>query len=248
LGDRARFADRVALVTGGTRGIGAAVSLALAQAGATVWAVYKSDRAAAAGLSAAAAGSIATIQADVSDPEAANAAVARVIAEQSRLDILVHCAGGSSDRLLLRATPDYVRDTIAGNLCSAIYTTKAALGPMLKQRYGRIVTIGSVVAATGNPGQSVYAAAKAGIEGFTRCVAREVGAKGITINCVSPGWIDTPLTAGVAEPVRERAVASTPVGRAGTPSDVARAVLFLASERASFVTGTVLQLNGGLYM
>jgi 3-oxoacyl-[acyl-carrier protein] reductase len=119
---------------------------------------------------------------------------------------------------------------------------------MLRQRYGRIVSISSVVAAAGNPGQTVYSAAKAGIEGFTRALAREVASKSVTVNCVAPGWIDTELTSAAGDSARSRAIEATPVGRAGTPDEIANAVLFLASERAAYVTGTVLQVNGGLYM
>jgi len=242
------FAGRVALVTGGTRGIGSAVTLALTAGGARVYAVYRSDDAAAAELAGRIGDPLVTVRADVADPQAAASAVDRAVQESGRLDILVNCAGGATDRLLLRATPSYVRDTLALNLESVIHTSRAALPAMLKQRYGRIVSLGSVVAGSGNPGQAVYAAAKAGIEGFTRSLAREVALKGITVNCVAPGWIDTDLTSAVPGAARERAIDATPAGRAGTPEEVADAVLFLASNRAAYVTGTVLQVNGGLYM
>ena len=242
------FAGRVALVTGGTRGIGAAITRALARADARVYAVFRSNADAAAALSAELGSPLVTVCADVADPESAVAAVERVVRESGRLDVLVNCAGGAADRLLLRATPDYVRQTLALNLESVIHCSRAALSPMLKQRYGRIVSVGSVVAASGNPGQAVYAAAKAGIEGFTRALAREVATKSVTVNCVAPGWIDTELTSAAGDAARSRAIEATPVGRAGTPAEVADAVLFLASERAAYVTGTVLQVNGGLYM
>lgn len=242
------LAGKVALVTGGTRGIGAAVSRALVAAGARVRALYRKDEAAAVALATDLGDAFSIDVCDVRDVDEASRAVGELLGWSSRLDILVNCAGGSVDRLLLRATPEYVSDTLALNLTSVIHMTRLALPAMLKNRYGRIVTLSSAVAATGNPGQSVYAAAKAGVEGFTRAVAREVAAKGVTANCVAPGWIDTDLTAGVEPTVRERAIAATPVGRAGTVEEVAHAVLYLASDRASFVTGAVLQVGGGLYM
>jgi 3-oxoacyl-[acyl-carrier protein] reductase len=243
-----QFAGRVALVTGGTRGIGAAITRALAREGARVYAVFRTNLAAATVLADEVGDDVITVCADVSEAEAANSLVERAVEESGRLDVLINCAGGAVDRLLLRATPDYVRQTLALNLESVIHCARAALTPMLRQRYGRIVSLGSVVAASGNPGQSVYAAAKAGIEGFTRSLAREVASKGVTANCVAPGWIDTELTSAAGGPARSRAIAATPVGRAGAPEEVADAVLFLASERAAYVTGTVLQVNGGLYM
>jgi 3-oxoacyl-[acyl-carrier protein] reductase len=242
------FAGRVALVTGGTRGIGAAITRALARADARVYAVYRSNAEAAAALAREVGGGLVTVCADVADPSAASSVVERVVGESGRLDVLVNCAGGAADRLLLRATPDYVRQTLALNLESVIHCSRVALSVMLRQRYGRIVSVGSVVAASGNPGQAVYAAAKAGIEGFTRSLAREVASKGVTVNCVAPGWIDTDLTSEAGGAARIRAIEATPVGRAGMPEEVADAVLFLASQRAAYVTGTVLQVNGGLYM
>lgn len=242
------FAGRVALVTGGTRGIGAAIASALARADARVYAVFRSNAATAAELSAALGDRLSTVCADVADPRSAVAVVEQVVGECGRLDVLVNCAGGAADRLLLRATPDYVRETLAVNLESVIHYSRAALSPMLRQRYGRIVSLSSVVAAAGNPGQTVYAAAKAGIEGFSRALAREVASKRVTVNCVAPGWIDTELTSTAGQSARSRAIEATPVGRAGTPEEVADAVTFLVSERAAYVTGAVLQVNGGLYM
>jgi len=242
------FAGRVALVTGGTRGIGAAITRSLAREGARVYAVFRGNVAAATALAGEIGDGVVAVCADAARADTADGLVERVVRESGRLDVLVNCAGGAADRLLLRATPDYVRQTLALNLESVIHCARAALTPMLRQRYGRIVSLGSVVAASGNPGQAVYAAAKAGIEGFTRSLAREVASKGVTANCVAPGWIDTELTSRAGESARSRAIAATPVGRAGMPEEVADAVLFLASERAAYVTGAVLQVNGGLYM
>jgi 3-oxoacyl-[acyl-carrier protein] reductase len=242
------LAGKVALVTGGTRGIGDAVSRALIGEGAGVHALYRSDGQAAGRLADALGERFSSEACDVSDAEAAAKSVARLLEERSRIDILVNCAGGSADRLLLRATPAYVRDTIGLNLIAVIHMTRLVLPSMLKHRFGRVITLSSAVAAMGNPGQSVYAAAKAGVEGFSRSVAREVAAKGVTVNCVAPGWIDTDLTAAADTATRERVIAATPVGRAGKAEEVAHAVSYLASERAAFVTGIVLQVGGGLYM
>lgn len=224
------------------------MTLALARAGARVFSVYAHDGEAARDLERAAGGAVEAVCADLREPAACVETVEYVVQKAQGLHVLVNCAGGGPDRLLLRATPEYVAETLALNLGSAIHVSRAALQPMLRQRYGRIVSLSSVVAAAGNPGQSIYGAAKAGIEGFTRSLAREVAAKGVTANCVAPGWIETDLTARVADGARERVVASTPVGRAGSADEVARAVLFLAAESSSFLTGTVLQVNGGLYM
>ena len=245
-----QFDGRVAVVTGGSRGIGAAVCDRLLRRGAVVYCVARDvDAAAAVSDGLGEAGErLKLARADVTDRAALDAVFDRVESERGRLDILVNCAGAAADGLLLRMTDERIRAGLRLNLEAAIAASRAALKLMLAQRYGRIVSVSSVVAAAGNAGQTVYAAAKAGLEGFTRSLAREVGSRGVTVNCVAPGLIDTRMTDGVGAAARERAIAATALGRAGTPAEVAAAVGFLCAEEASYVTGTVLQVNGGMYM
>jgi 3-oxoacyl-[acyl-carrier protein] reductase len=242
------FSGRVALVTGGTRGIGAAISRDLVARGARVHAVYRADSAAAEKLRAELGDAFSVVAADLALPDVADRIVETVVEKAGRLDVLVNCAGATDDRLLLRTRSSDLRGSLAVNLEAVVLLSRAALQPMLKQRYGRIVSVSSVVASMGNPGQTAYAAAKAGVEGFTRSLAREVASRGVTANCVAPGWIATELTAHTDDAARARALQATPLGRAGTPEEVACAVTFLASERAGYITGTVLQVNGGMYM
>ena len=243
--------NRVAIVTGGSRGIGAATCAWLVGHGATVWCIYKDNDAAAEQLRerlGAAAERLFPVRLDVTDSAGLAAAVAAVIGERDRLDVLVNAAGGPFDGLFLRSNAASTRSALALNLESAITSARAALPTMLKQRYGRIVNVSSVVASIGNSGQSIYGAAKAGLEGFSRSLAREVGHKGVTVNCVAPGFIDTDMTAGLNDAVRERILIATAVGRPGTPEEVAHAIGFLCREESAFITGTVLQVNGGMYM
>jgi 3-oxoacyl-[acyl-carrier protein] reductase len=241
---------QVALVTGASRGIGQAVALALGRAGATVVGTSTSEGGAqgvGAALSAAGiAGRGALL--DVGDAEGIDALVAAVEQEFGAVSILVNNAGITRDNLLLRmkdAEWDAVLDT---DLKSVFRLCRAVLRGMMKARAGRIISITSVVGASGNPGQANYAAAKAGVAGLTRALAREIGSRGITVNCVAPGFIDTDMTRSLPDAQRSALLGQIPLGRLGTAEDVAAAVAFLASPAAAYVTGTTLHVNGGMYM
>ncbi len=240
---------KVALVTGGSRGIGRAIAEKLADQGASVVVNYNANKAAAdevvEGIRAGGGQAIA-VQGDVRDPEDAKRMVKTALDEFGRLDILVNNAGTTRDNLLAlmkEADWDLVLDT---NLKGAYNVTKAAIRPMMKQRSGRIINITSVAGVAGNPGQANYAAAKAGLIGFTKSVAKELGARNITANAVAPGYVPTDLTADLPEDLIQQAVQLTPLGRLGTVEDVANVVAFLASDEASFITGQVLRVDGGM--
>ncbi len=244
-----RLDGQVALVTGGARGIGRAISLALGRAGAFVAVNYRSREDAAAETVRCieeAGGRAAAVRFDVSDPEACRDAIDALAREQGRLDVLVNNAGISIDGLLLRVTPQDFERTMAVNVGGALWCAKAAIRWMMRARRGRIVNVSSVVGEVGNPGQAVYAASKAALLGLTKSLAREYASRGVTVNAVAPGYIETDMTAALPEAAREAFVARTPLGRPGTPQDVAAAVLYLVSEEASFVTGEVLRVNGGM--
>jgi 3-oxoacyl-[acyl-carrier protein] reductase len=239
------------VVAGGARGIGAATCVWLAGRGAAVYSVLKKSQAAAGELKTklgAAGERLHGVRADVTDERALSDLFARVAEESGRLDILVNSAGEATEGLLLRTNEERVRSSLQLNLEASIALARAALPSMLRNRYGRIVNVSSVVASLGNAGQSIYAAAKAGVEGFTRSLAREVGSRGITVNCVAPGIIETDMTRVMSEDLRNRAIAATALGRVGSAAEVAAAIGFLCSEEAGYVTGTVLQVNGGMYM
>jgi 3-oxoacyl-[acyl-carrier protein] reductase len=233
---------RTALVTGGSRGIGRAIVAELTAAGAAVTFGYMSGADEAASL-AEETGARA-VQADVSSPEAA----ARLVEEAGDVDVLVNNAGVTRDGLLARMSDDDWRAVIDTNLSSVFYTCRAVTRPMMKKRSGSIVNISSIVGLHGNWGQTNYGASKAGIIGFTKSIARELGSRGVRANVIAPGYVKSRLTDVLPEEATQAMLTNTPLGRLGEPEDVARAVRFLASDEASFITGEVLLVDGGLGM
>jgi 3-oxoacyl-[acyl-carrier protein] reductase len=240
--------ERVALVTGASRGIGRATARLLARQGATVIAAARGDNAAATVSEITAAGGRAeAITLDVTEAGAIEAAVSGALQRHGRIDILVSNAGITRDQLLLRMKRDDWDAVLATNLTAMFALTQAVLKPMLKQRRGRIIAISSVVGQMGNAGQANYAASKAGLIGFCKSVAREVASRSITVNVVAPGLVDTEMTRGLTADAQVDWSAKIPLARLGTPEDVAAAVSFLASDEASYITGHVLAVNGGMY-
>lgn len=241
---------KVALVTGATRGIGRAIAIALGQRGATVIGSATSEQGAGSITGALAEKGIKGrgIVLDVTDAAACDKALADLQQEFGDIAILVNNAGITRDTLLLRMKDDdwdAVHDT---NLKSVFRLCRAVLRPMMKARTGRIINIGSVVGSAGNPGQVNYVAAKAGLVGLTKALAQEVGSRGITVNCVAPGFIDTDMTKALTEEQKTKLLEHIPLGRMGRPEDIAEAVAYLASDEAAYVTGTTLHVNGGMYM
>ncbi|HTN00294.1 MAG TPA: 3-oxoacyl-[acyl-carrier-protein] reductase [Planctomycetaceae bacterium] len=240
---------RVALVTGGSRGIGRAIVSRLAGAGAKVAFVYQSNQEAAEALAAelkAQGSEVLAIKADVSSKEEADQAVEQVTTAFGRLDILVNNAGITRDGLLATMTSDQWRQVIDTNLTGVFNFCQAATRTMMSQRYGRVINMSSVAADFSNPGQVNYAASKAGIEGFSRCMATELAKRGVTVNCVAPGFIETDMTVAVVNSFGDKIKQSIPVRRLGKPEDIANAVHFLASEESSYITGQTLKVDGGL--
>jgi len=246
--------DRVALVTGASRGIGRAIAVALARRGAQVFLNYTANEAAAAEAleSVRAAGPCAgqLKRFDVADARAVDAAIKEIAEEAGRLDILVNNAGVAIDGLILRTRDDDWRRTLEVNLSGTFYCCRAASRYLLRAKEsGRIINITSVVGEQGNVGQVSYVASKAGIIGLTKTLARELAPRGVTVNAVSPGFVETDMTAEhVRGEYRDKLLASVPLGRIGTPEDVAEAVAFLAAPGASYITGQVIRINGGLLM
>jgi 3-oxoacyl-[acyl-carrier protein] reductase len=246
------FKDRIALVTGASRGIGRAIAVTLARGGASVALNYAGNDAAAAEalklVQEAGAPRARLFKFDVADPAACSAAVEAVVAEWGGLHVLVNNAGIALDQLVMRLKDEDWNRQLQVNLTGAFNLTRAAARPMMKQRGGAIVNLTSVVGEMGNAGQAAYAATKAGLIGLTKAVARELASRAIRVNAVAPGYVDTDMTGALPEAARAKLQEMIPLARMGTAQDVADAVAFLASDRASYVTGEVLRVNGGMYM
>ncbi|MBT8454038.1 MAG: 3-oxoacyl-[acyl-carrier-protein] reductase [Deltaproteobacteria bacterium] len=245
------LAGKTAIVTGGSRGIGRATSVALAQAGALVLVNYRSNEEAAretVRLIEETGGRAELVAFDVADPDSVERNIKEAVTRHGRIDILVNNAGISLDQLLLRVSAKDLQMTWATNVNGAVYCAKACIRPMMKNRWGRIINLSSVVAESGNAGQAVYASSKAALLGLTRSLAREYASRGITVNAVAPGFIETDMTADLPEAARQGIVDQTPLGRIGRPEEVAAAVVFLASDEAGYITGQVVRVNGGMHV
>ena len=243
------FKGQVALVTGASRGIGAAIALELAKQGLQVIGTATTDDGAAkitAALSAYPGCRGANL--NVNDAAAGEALIDDIVKTQGGLHVLVNNAGITRDTLAMRMKDDDWDAVLDTNLKAVFRMSRAAIRPMMKQRYGRIISITSVVGASGNPGQANYAAAKAGVAGMTRALARELGSRNITVNCVAPGFIATDMTAALPEAQHQALMAQIPLGKLGLPEDIAHAVSYLASPLAAYVTGQELHVNGGMHM
>ncbi len=246
-----RLDGRVALVTGGSRGIGRAICKALAGAGATVLVNYQSNEGAAREVVTeieAAGGKAEALRFDVANADAVDSSITDAAKRHGKLDILVCNAGIARDQLLLRVKQDEIDQTFATNVNGALFCARTAVRLMMRARYGRIIFLSSVVGEAGNPGQAVYAASKAALFGITKTLAREYASRGVTVNAVSPGFIETDMTATLSDEAKKGITDSTPLGRVGKPEEVAAPVLFLASEEAGYVTGHNLSVNGGMHM
>jgi 3-oxoacyl-[acyl-carrier protein] reductase len=240
---------KVAIVTGASRGIGKAIAVLLASRGASVVAAARGDNAAGTAKEIGANGGRAdAVALDVTDGSAIEALVASTLERHGRIDILVNNAGIARDQLLMRMKRDDWDQVLATNLTAAFTCAQAVIKPMIKQRAGRIVSVSSVVGQAGNPGQANYAASKAGLIGFSKALAKEVASRNITVNVVAPGLIDTDMTRALTDKAQIDWAAQIPLGRLGTTEDVAAAVGFLVSDEASYITGQVLAVNGGMYM
>ena len=242
---------KIAIVTGGSRGIGRVIALELARCGASVTVNFNTGAGPAEEVVSAiqaAGGAASAVKADVSRLDEAQALVKATVDAYGRLDILVNNAGTTRDMLLAMMKEEDWDVVLATNLKSAFNCCKAALRPMMRQKYGRIVNITSVAGLAGNAGQTNYAASKAGLIGFTKSLAKEVGSRNITVNAVAPGFVETDLTKSLPADLKEAAIKATPLGRWGTGEDVAYAVAFLASDEAAFITGQTLSVDGGMVM
>ncbi|WP_416308420.1 3-oxoacyl-ACP reductase FabG [Neptunicella sp. SCSIO 80796] len=241
------FTDKVALVTGASRGIGKAIAESLAAQGATVIGTATTENGAKA-ISAYLANSGSGMALNVTDADSVQQVLDDIKAQYGEIDILVNNAGITRDNLLMRMKDEEWADIIQTNLTSIFKLSKAVLRGMMKKRYGRIINIGSVVGSAGNAGQANYAAAKAGVIGFSKSMAREVASRGITVNVVAPGFIDTDMTQSLTDEQKQAIFKDIPANRLGDPKEIAAAVTFLASDLAGYITGETLHVNGGMYM
>jgi 3-oxoacyl-[acyl-carrier protein] reductase len=242
-----RLDEKVAIVTGGARGIGRAISLTLARAGATVVAADIEPADETVALITAAGGKAESVKLNVTDQASVDDTIRGIAKRLGRLDILINNAGIAVDRLLIRITGEDLQRTFAVNVNGTIFCAKAAMRFMMRADAGRIVNLASVVGEMGNPGQTAYSASKAAVIGLTKTLAREYASRKVTVNAVAPGYIDTEMTAGLPDEIKEMILQQTPLGRIGTPEEVAAAVLFLCSDEASYITGQVIRVNGGMY-
>jgi 3-oxoacyl-[acyl-carrier protein] reductase len=243
--------NKVALVTGASRGIGAAIAQLLAQRGATVIGTATTEagaQAIGAALNPLSSAKHMGVVLQVNDPVSVEALVERMTKELGGFHILVNNAGITRDNLAMRLKDEDWDAVVATNMSAVFRLCRLAIRPMIKARSGRIINITSVVAHSGNPGQANYAAAKAGVEGMSRALAREIGARGVTVNCVAPGFIDTDMTKALSPEQTNALLTQIPLGRLGVGSDIAQAVAFLASDAASYITGSTVHVNGGMYM
>ncbi|WP_374366373.1 3-oxoacyl-ACP reductase FabG [Piscinibacter sp.] len=248
MSDTTTTQGQIALVTGASRGIGRAIAMALAAQGMKVIGTATTEAGAAAIGEALATQGGSGLKLDVTDAAALDAAIDAIVKQHGGLHVLVNNAGITRDTLAMRMKDDDWDAVLDTNLKAVFRASRAAIRPMMKQRYGRIVNITSVVGASGNPGQANYAAAKAGVAGMTRALARELGSRGVTVNCVAPGFIATDMTHSLPEAQKAALLATIPLGRLGSAEEIAHAVAYLASPGAGYVTGTELHVNGGMYM
>ena len=239
---------QIALITGAGRGIGKTIALKLAESGADIVLADMSPQVAEVRVVVESLGrKCLTFEADVTDLEAIETMVKKIIEELGSIHILINNAGITQDNLFMRMKPEQWSKVIDVNLNGVFNVTKAVIRPMVKQRTGKIINISSVVGFSGNPGQVNYSSTKSALVGFTKSLAREVGARGVTVNAVAPGFIDTAMTQALNESQQEAILRQIPLGRMGDANDIANAVAFLASEEASYITGTILHVNGGMY-